>query len=602
MQVEKRKSHTVRMVRPGWLESDDTRVVLFDVDRGLDSLHRAYFDEVGVSDACFLYLAGLRAAVEWAPRIRHTPAVGLLAASIEILTDQGYGAFQIAEAASPIGRATVIAEHTVESWTYLRRQARSQRPVCSYVSGALAGTWCVAVEPNNGAAANLVCWETQCAAAGAAQCRFELGSADRLRGLGFADPFQSPAVRWELHDLNRKLQYSHENLSKLERSLAEREGAYLHLLDNMNDRLLVLSRDKKLVFCNKRFVESTGLPLDALLGTSPVRLIVPEDRARVEQIHDDLLAGRRPSETYTYRVIRPNGLAYFESSAKAVRAPDGNIVLEIIARDVSEREKARLQLEQTHANLVRQQAVVEYDLKMAKRVHESLLPRPIAHDALDIDVKYVPAGRVGGDYCHIAFPTPDHCVVTLCDVSGHGTAAALLAARVSSQVVEACRSVCEPLAITAALNRFLLDHFSDTGLFVTFFALVIDLRSFAVSYCGAGHPGPLLLRKSGAVETLASNNLPVGIIEGFLRPPAVGIAALQPGDRLLLYTDGVTETNNAQNQALGADGLQRLFIATAGLPLFTVGDLLLQQIAEFRSTEMHDDMTLLIVEMKAPIG
>ena len=224
------------------------------------------------------------------------------------------------------------------------------------------------------------------------------------------------------------------------------------------------------------------------------------------------------------------------------------------------------------------QQLADIDLRVAKRVHESLLPRPVRDPRIWIDVKYVPVERVGGDYAQIRI-VDDKCLVTVCDVSGHGTASALLASRVSSQVLSTSSTTTDPLTITRELNQFLDEYFSDTGLFVTFFALAIDLRTLEVEYCGAGHPGPLLhRRRAGAVDTLPSHNLPVGICADFLREPCSGRTRIAHGDRILLYTDGVTETTGVGGVPLRAEGLQTLFVAGADAPLFDLGKFLLDQI------------------------
>jgi sigma-B regulation protein RsbU (phosphoserine phosphatase) len=157
------------------------------------------------------------------------------------------------------------------------------------------------------------------------------------------------------------------------------------------------------------------------------------------------------------------------------------------------------------------------------------------------------------------------------------------------------------LRITQELNEFLAAYFSDTGLFVTFFALSIDLRTLDVEYCGAGHPGPLLWRRDGGgIDTLPSQNLPVGICDDFLRFPASGRTKISAGDRILLYTDGVTEIMGAGDVPLRASGLEEFLILGSTVPLFDLGDFLLQRLKEFGVGRPHDDMTLLMIEIPSP--
>lgn len=586
----------------GWILWRGRRVSLFDARTQLDAIHRAYFDEVGSGAENFLYQSGLRSAADWSVARAQDAPLESFERGLERLRELGFGNFRLDSSDLTAGKASVSSDDSLEADSVVARHGRRDRPHCHFTRGAIAGLWCFALGSDRPLPDDLVCWEVECTAAGGQECRFEIGSAQELRERGFVDPSGSEAVRWELLELSRRLQTSSRRLTTLESELAERERAYHNLLENINDVLIVLDRNKRVVFCNRRFLESTGLTLSEAIGSSPLDRIVEADRKRVEKIYDSMLDGRIPAATYQFRVKRPQGTLHIESSARPVRGRDGEMWIEALGRDVTERERVLRELEAANAALTRKQQIADNDLRMAKLVHESMIPGPVQRPELDVDVKYVPVERVGGDYCHILFPSERHCVLTLCDVSGHGMASALLAARVSSLVRTLSATQTDPQRITVDLNRFLRKHFADTGLFVTFFALTIELRTFDVRYCGAGHPGPILLRGSGAIETLASQNLPVGVVDEFLRSPACGEVRLEEGDRILLYTDGVTETIGRDEQPLRASGLAALFQEASSRPLFDVGDWLLSKVADFRDGAPHDDMTLLLVEAKKPQG
>lgn len=589
--------------RPGRLVSTDGRICLWDLPAGWEAVQRAYFDEVGVAPAYFLYQVGLRIAAAWAPQLavraacqpRHALALGLNA-----IADRGYGAFRIADVGDGCGRVTVMADDSMEAWSHRQRQGRSTRPICSFTSGLLAGLWCmnVAGEPR---ACNIVCWETECVAMDAPACRFELGTAEDLEAAGLRHPFESRTVRWELQSLSHDLVISQDRLTSVERKLAERESAYQSLLDHMNDHLIVIDRNKRVIFCNRQFLESTGLSLQETIGSSPSERIVPDDWRRVERIYDELITGARETATYIYRAVRPQGVLHFESSARSIRDTDGQIAIEILSRDVSARERAREELASANEALRRAQKATDDDLRVAKHVHESLLPKPVANERIAIDVKYVPAGRVGGDYCQFSFPAPDRCLVSVCDVSGHGTAAALLASHVNSHVRMVSPDDPNPLALVRGINEFLMRHFGSTGLFVTFFALAIDLETYEVEYSGAGHPAPILQRRDGRMEPLVSQNLPVGILDEFVRGKGMDRTQLEPGDRLILYTDGITETRNPPGVLLGTRALETMIAESRSIPFFDLGRHLLERIDTYRGGQSHhDDISLVLIEIPAP--
>jgi sigma-B regulation protein RsbU (phosphoserine phosphatase) len=216
-----------------------------------------------------------------------------------------------------------------------------------------------------------------------------------------------------------------------------------------------------------------------------------------------------------------------------------------------------------------------------------------------VDVKYVPVDRVGGDYCHFTLLEGRHLVLTLCDVSGHGVAAALLASRVNSHLSEKRLVDPDPWAITLDMNDFLRRSFGDTGMFVTFLAVTIDLKTFAARICGAGHPGPIHWSKDrGTTTCIPSQHLPVGIVEDFHRTPHFNTLQLEPGDRLLLYTDGVIEMTGPGEHPLRIAGLETLVSQAGDVPLFGLGDWILDKVTRRSSAKPHDDMTLMMVEMK----
>lgn len=586
--------------RPGWIEVSGRRVCLFDVVAGLTALNRAYFDEVGVDAGFFLYEAGIRMATAWSAELNAKSPLERLSLGLEALLEHGFGSFQIVEETGELARASVVATDTLEASAHRTKHGPSSKPKCQLSAGLLAGLWCMSLGSTESSDVNIVGWEVECAAMGGSVCRFELGPAARLSELGFQNPFEIRSVRWELQELARNLKASDQTLSSLRGQLAQREAQHQYLLDNMNDLLLVLDRDRKVLFCNKRFLEATGIRPDEAIGSRPLDLIDRSDYDRVSQIYDELLTGQRRTATYTFRARAARGEMYIESSARALAGSDGTVEgIEILARDVSEREKVRREMELAHDTLIRKQETADNDLRMAKRVHESLLPGPVKTKEVDVDVKYVPAARVGGDYCHIVFPYSRSCLLTMCDVSGHGMASALLAARVSSHVRILCETKPDPLTITMELNQFLRTYFGDTGLFVTFFAAAIDLDTFQVKYCGAGHPGALLFRRrTNTVETLLSQNLPVGIVDEFLRDPPIGQTKLRKGDRLVLFTDGVTETMGNDRMPLRSQGLEAWVEEGAHVPLFELGNWLLSRIKEFRGSGPRDDISLLLLEAK----
>ncbi len=238
------------------------------------------------------------------------------------------------------------------------------------------------------------------------------------------------------------------------------------------------------------------------------------------------------------------------------------------------------------------------DLKLAACVHRTLLPEAVRHERIHLDVRYVPIEQVGGDYCQVRFPDPDTCYITMCDVTGHGVGAALLATRVSSEVRNWILGGLAPCDIVRSLNILILDHFSETNLYLSFIAVRIDLPRHQITWSGAGHPSPLLIRRDGTtVERLRSQNLLIGVSQECLADQPEGTATVEPCDRLVLYTDGLTEVEDAEGDQLGTDGLADIATVAMNVDLFDMADHILDRV----SGHPHgppDDKTLIVAELQ----
>ena len=200
------------------------------------------------------------------------------------------------------------------------------------------------------------------------------------------------------------------------------------------------------------------------------------------------------------------------------------------------------------------------------------------------------AALVGGDfYDLIRLPNRRACVI-LGDVSGKGVEAASVSAAVRTALGAYAWEGQPPARMVRLLNDFLLG-FSRLETFATLFVGVADLRHATLTYCSAGHPPALLLRAAtGEMETLDEQSGVVGAFRGMTYHD--GHVALSEGDRILLYTDGVTEARNPSGAFFGEQGLRDAVMEEAAGDYDTMLDRLLERIDVFTERSLDDDVAM----------
>ena len=238
---------------------------------------------------------------------------------------------------------------------------------------------------------------------------------------------------------------------------------------------------------------------------------------------------------------------------------------------------------------------MEADLEIAQRVHRSMIPANQRRGDLEIACDFRPMMGVGGDYASVHFQNDHRVVVGICDVSGHGVASALLATRVNSFVLNQAPHVRHPCQLVDALNDFVFRTFRETTLYLTFFSLFIDLDRGTVVGAGCGHPPVFLYaKKEDTVRRLESENTAIGLLEDLRRTCSMLQIPFKPGDQLILYTDGVTDSTNRAGQELGVDGLEEYFKESTHLPPGQCLQAISDRVHEFRSgVPARDDQLLL---------
>jgi sigma-B regulation protein RsbU (phosphoserine phosphatase) len=251
-----------------------------------------------------------------------------------------------------------------------------------------------------------------------------------------------------------------------------------------------------------------------------------------------------------------------------------------------------------------EQKQLDLDLSLARGIQQMLLPREaVAIGGLDVDARYTPAQKVGGDLFDI-FPLSDTRLgIAVADVSGKGIPASLLMAICRTNLRQIAPRHASPAGVLRELNRTLAIDV-QAGLFVTMLYAVIDIAGNEVTFARAGHELPLFARPdraSGAyrVDYIGSEGMPLGMVPEEIFSPAIAdhTEPFAPGDVLVLYTDGLTEAPNEEDREFSGARLADAVRMLHNRPARKVNDGILDQVQRFTGgTPQRDDFTLVTVK------
>ncbi|MBP1634313.1 MAG: rsbU 8 [Acidobacteria bacterium] len=238
------------------------------------------------------------------------------------------------------------------------------------------------------------------------------------------------------------------------------------------------------------------------------------------------------------------------------------------------------------------------DLEVARQIQSAMLPQATHVDAsLEAFGLTRPANTVGGDFYDI-LPRPDgRLVVALGDVAGKGSPAALLMALLLAIFRTLLDEGLDPADLARRLNVQVNRH-APASRFITFFLVACDPRTGRLTYVNAGHLPALIRRRSGQVERLTAGDIALGMFEHSTY--TAHEAWLQPGDSVVLYSDGVTEAENHRGQPFEEAGLIQVIQAYADSSPRDLAHAVVRAVeGHAQETSLADDVTLLVLKRKA---
>jgi len=234
---------------------------------------------------------------------------------------------------------------------------------------------------------------------------------------------------------------------------------------------------------------------------------------------------------------------------------------------------------------------IQKELEVAKRIQLSILPGAFPNSAnFRVAVRYVPMTSVAGDFYDFIVADDKQAGLLIADVSGHGVPAALIASMVKVAATAQRTHAADPARLLAGMNAVLCGNTREH--FVTAAYFHLDSQSRELRYSAAGHP-PMLLLRGGKVLEIVANGLILAVFDFATFANAVHL--LEPGDRLLLYTDGLVDAANTKGDFFGQDALSAVLRQTADLAPSAATDQIISAVQQW-SASQDDDLTVLICD------
>jgi sigma-B regulation protein RsbU (phosphoserine phosphatase) len=286
-----------------------------------------------------------------------------------------------------------------------------------------------------------------------------------------------------------------------------------------------------------------------------------------------------------------------------VEKPWSNVKLLQILREQIELGRARRNAREQAAGESREHDKIklqfnrqEREMQEARAIQLGFLPKDIPQLAgYEIAATWQPARLVGGDYFDAIPFGADAMALCIADVAGKGMPAAMLMSNLQAAVRGlACREI-TPDALCARLNVVIHQNILSDR-FVTFFYACLDRASGDLSYANAGHNLPIVMRRDGSHDRLDAGGGVLGVFQN--QAYLMGKLNLAPGDRLVLFTDGVTEACVPNGEEFGESRLLRLVEENRQAPAEQLQRMILSAAAEFCEGNWHDDATVLVLSVE----
>lgn len=385
--------------------------------------------------------------------------------------------------------------------------------------------------------------------------------------------------------------------------LQESEARATLIVDTAHDAFVGIDITGRIVEWNAQATATFGWTRAEAVGRALTDTIIPPEfrAAHTEGLRHFDATGEGPilNRTLELRAMHRSGREFpVELTVTPPLTGAKGLFFGAFLRDITNRLAHETEI--NHAREVAEESRDRLDRELASAGHmqRTILPRSLPEDArVRFAATYQTSRHAGGDYYDVIQIDGDRYALVVVDVSGHGARAAIVMAMIRA-VIHTESALADPVGVLQHLNR----HFEflwDTSMFATAIVAVLDARTRVLRVASAGHMPPLLIRR-GLVTEMPVRNAPLLLWEEIADPPLAEVR-LEPGDRVVLYTDGVTDRCGPQDSRFELERLMRSLARNSGQEIAAMLAELDRELDAFACTaEPDDDQTMLAVEILTP--
>jgi sigma-B regulation protein RsbU (phosphoserine phosphatase) len=368
------------------------------------------------------------------------------------------------------------------------------------------------------------------------------------------------------------------------------------ILQTLNQGVMIVDDCQRVNFINSHLEEIFGVPAEEMVGHVALEYYAPEE-------HEFLLGKIAESEhagqhRFEFVLPRKDGTRLpVVITTRRFEDPDGRTFAIVTFTDISDQKRAEVLLREANVKLEERQRQIEDELALAARVQQTLAPHSLVWGGLNVDAHYHAVRTIGGDFGVVSPMDDEHLNLLVCDVSGHGISSALVANRLYAEILGELQGSAPLGEMLRHVNRFLMQNIGSSVFFLTAAAARIDRGGRRMLFAGAGHPPAMVVSPGEEPRLLESRSMVLGALPEAVDGEAVLDIDLNQGDRVVLYTDGLTEVFDSRGEMLGVPGLQEIVREAAVKPFAEMKRNLLDRVAQWREGPPTDDVSLVLVEV-----